>query len=223
MPDNDFQMIERRQAVRDHGRELLLRSLGIKLEQVRGELKADRLVDYCYSYEEQLTNEARLEQDYCLDYFRKRIPVIMIRYTLVRIVLRHLYGDNPCDVKDGRIVAKTGKGGDELSTLTVTDDDLQFARLIGDWCLMAQMRMFGNMVLEAKERERSNFTPRKRSTKMREAYAALPRQLTTETLVQHGVAQALPQAGVTLRRWLADGLVEKQDKVYVKKYDVIPV
>ena len=93
MPQNDFAMIERRHAVRDHEREAYLRSIGLKLEQVQGELKCDRLVDFCYEYEKKLAEEARLEQDLCLDYFRKRIPVIMMRYTLVRIILRGLTPD----------------------------------------------------------------------------------------------------------------------------------
>jgi hypothetical protein len=89
---------------------------------------------------------------------------------------------------------------------------------------MAQMHMFGEMVMEAQERERSNFVPRKRSTKIREAYASLPEELTTETLVSCGVANDLNVAGITLRRWLEDGLVEKIDnKKYRKLYKEIPV
>ena len=205
MPHNDFQMIDRRQAVRNHERDCLLRSVGITLEQVRGELKADRLVDYCYDYEKRLTDEARLEQDLCLDYFRKRIPVIMMRYTLVRIVLRQ------------RDAARKGK------PLEVRDDDLEFARLIGDWCLMTQMHYYGQMVIDAQERERTAFTPRKRSNKVRQAYAKLPRQIDHETLVAHGVASSMAVASVTLKRWLDDGLVAKDGKKYVKTYDEIPI
>ncbi|MBO7140067.1 MAG: hypothetical protein J6W19_05785, partial [Prevotella sp.] len=205
MPNNDFTMIDRRQAVRDHDRECFLRSVGITLEQVKGELKAERLVDFCYDYEKQLTDEARLEEDYCLDYFRKRIPVIMMRYALVRMVLRQLDA------------ARMGE------PLEVRDDDLEFARLIGDWCLMTQMRMFGNMVMEAQERERSQFVPRKRFSKVREAYARLPKEIKTETLVQEGIVQNLNSASKTLLRWLDDGLVLKQGKVYIKLFNEIPV
>jgi hypothetical protein len=49
MPQNDFAMIERRRVNRDHERESYLRSIGLKLEQVKGELKAERLVDFCSS------------------------------------------------------------------------------------------------------------------------------------------------------------------------------
>ena len=207
MPANDFQMIARTHAYRDHEREAFLRSIGLRLEQVKGELKVERLVDFCYQYEQQLTEEARLEQDYCLDYFRKRIPVIMMRYTIVRIVCREI---------DKAV---------KQQPLEVLDSDLEFARLIGDWCIMAQMHMFGQMVMEAQERENSAFIPRKRSTKVREAYASLPMEgLTAETLVDRGVSANVNTAYVTLRRWLEDGLVSSTEKgVYKKKYNEIPI
>ena len=222
MPGNDFAMIERKKAIRDHERECYLRSVGLKLEQVAGELKCDRLVDFCYQYEKKLTDDARLEQDLCLDYFRKRIPVIMMRYTLVRIVLRSL-PPSPIPEQSSPTRSLSEGGGDQKLDLSVTDSDLEFARLIGDWCLMAQMHMFGEMVIEAQERERSNFVPRKRSTKIREAYARLPMEgITTEMLVSVGVASDLTRAAETLRRWLADGLVVKEKKTYRKNYNEIP-
>ncbi len=228
MPQNDFAMIERRRAIRDHERESYLRSVGLKLEQVRGELKCERLVDFCYQYERQLTDEARLEQDFCLDYFRKRIPVIMMRYTLVRIVLREI----EWRVKSGERRVERGEKREESGEkreesgeriMEVIDSDLEFARLIGDWCLMAQMHMFGEMVMEAQEREWSDFVPRKRSTKVREAYARLPETITTETLVSEGVCRDINIASTTLRRWEADGLVKKVDnRSYRKTFAKIP-
>jgi hypothetical protein len=110
--------------------------------------------------------------------------------------------------------------------LEVSDSDLEFARLIGDWCLMAQMHMFGQMVIEAQEREQSGFVPRKRSFKIREAYARLPMEgITTETLVTEGVARDVHLAGTTIRRWLDDGLIEKMSdkKTYRKLFKEIPI
>lgn len=207
MPSNDFKMIERKVAVRDHERECMLRSIGLKLEQVHGELKVDRLVDFCYEYERKLTKEAELEQDFCLDYFRKRIPVIMMRYALVRIVLRQ--------------IDEARKG----EMLTVDDSDLEFARLIGDWCIMAQMHMFGDMVMQAQERESSQFVPRRRSVKVREGYKLLPEIFTCEELISNGVSCNINAARVSVSRWLADGLIEKMgDKgQYKKKYSEIPI
>ena len=209
MPQNDFAMIERRRALRDHERESLLRSIGIRLEEVKGELKCERLVDFCYQYELELAREAKLEDDHCLDYFRKRIPLIMMRYTLVRMVLRTILSPLTS----------------HLSPLEVSDSDLEFARLIGDFCLMAQMHFFGQQVMDAQEREQMSFTPRKRSRKVREAYAALPEELTTETLVVNGVAKDLKVAGIVLSRWLEDGLLERlpDSKKYKKVFKEIPM
>lgn len=206
MPNNDFSMIEKRKAIRDNDRESYLRSIGLKLDQLSGQIAVDRLVDYCYKYEEDLAKEARIEQDYCLDYFRKRIPVIMMRYTIVKIVLREidnlLKGEKP----------------------TVTDNDLEFAKLIGDWCLNAQIHMFGEMVMQAQARERDAFIPRRRHSKVREMYAQLPEELTTSTLVEKGFAKDVNVASVTLRRWFDDGLLLKTDShTYKKKYKEIPV
>ena len=206
MPSNTYAMIERRQSVRDNDRECLLRQLGLWLEEVKGELHCERLVDFCYDYEKSLCEQARVEQDECLDYFRKRIPVIMIRYALVRMVLRQ------------KEAALRGQ------TLVVDNSDLEFARLIGDWCLMAQMHLFGQQVMEALQREREQFTPRKRSTKIRDLYASLP-----DTFTQEDIKLQMPNtnrayASNTVLRWLADGLVEKTNKrTYKKKYKEIPV
>lgn len=204
MPGNDFQMIDRRTAMRDPDRETLLRSVGITLDQIKGRLDCKQLVDYCYNYERQLTDDARLEQDLTLDYFRKRIPVIMMRYALVRAVLRQT---------------------DELlkgQPLKLRDDDLEFARLIGDWCLMAQMHFFGTMVEEAQQRERTQFVPKRRSRKVRDAFAALPNEFKDEALVANGTCKSANAARVMLSRWAADGLVEKSGKCWKKLLDQIP-
>ena len=206
MPSNQYAMIDRRNAFRDNERECLLRSLGLKLEDVRGELKAERLVQFCYDYETKLTDEARIEQDECLDYFRKRIPLIMMRYGLTWLVLRH---------------PDKALNGEELP---VDDDDLEFARLIGDWALMAQMHLFGQMVMEARQREQEQFTPRKRSTKVRALYESLPETFTSEDVKQRAPNASINYASTTVHRWLHDGLLERVDnRTYKKKYKEIPI
>ena len=136
MPEARHQMIERRRYHRDPDRECYLRSLGYKLEEVRGELVVPRLVDFCYDYERELTVRGDALDDSVLDHFRKRIPLIMMRHALVRIVLRQL--------------DKARRG----EPLEVEDSDLEYARLIGDWCLEMQLFMFGQMFVEADEKAR---------------------------------------------------------------------
>ena len=192
MPANDYAMIERRRVLRDHERECYLRSLGLKLEQVAGELRGpgvDKLVDFCYNYEAELTEQARLEQDRCLDYFRKRIPLIMMRYTLVRMVMRQL---------DAAI-----KGED----LKAEQSDFEFAQLIGDFCLMTQMHFFGQMVVDALDDTKRNFVAKKRSTKVREGYNALPMEFSTEDVMQVLGLKHIHSASNTVQRWVKEGIV----------------
>ncbi len=194
MPANDYQMLERRHALRDHERECRLRSVGYDLERVSGELHVPRLVDFCYAYEEELTRRAALEEDRCLDYFRKRVPVIMMRYALVRLVLRQL---------------SAAKKGEDLE---VSDDDLEFARLIGDWCLEAQVYMFGQMVLDALDAEAQAFKPRGMQAATRAKFERLPRRFTLADMVKAGFTHSTNGASSTVARWEKAGIIRKLER-----------
>lgn len=199
MPSNDYAMIERRQRIIEHERDCRLRSVGMDLEKIAGELHADRLVDFCYDYEVSLTEQARLNEDRCLDYFRKRIPLIMMRYALVRAVLRQLK-----ELQDGQ-------------DLQIIDSDLEFARLIGDFVLEMQIYMFGTDVMEALEQQAAAFTPRRRSNKVKERYEKLGREFTLEE-VKALMAGCSPKSSYTIiDRWKEYGIVKETEKgKYVK-------
>ena len=199
MPQNDYAMIERRRVVVDHERECLLRSLGLRLEQVKGELKCERLVDYSYDYERELTEQAAMNEDRCLDYFRKRIPLIMVRYALVRAVLRQL----PQVLK-----------GEELH---IEDSDLEFARLVGDFVLMEQMYMFGNDVMDALEAQDAAFVPRRRANKTKERFDRLPQTFSREMMVELMPEVSNSAISKILLRWQEDGLIRKENDKYIKK------
>ena len=194
MPSNDYVMLERRHALRDHERECRLRQVGYDLEKVKGEIHVPRLVDFCYAYEEELTRRALIEEDRCLDYFRKRIPVIMMRYAIVRLVLRQL--------------DKATKGED----LEVDESDLEFARLIGDWCLQAQIHMFGQMVMDAQEAEAQAFKPRGMQDTTRQKFEQLPSVFTPGDMVACGVVQNAANASTVALRWQKAGIIKKLER-----------
>ena len=196
MPMNDYSMIERQVRVIDNERNCRLRAAGLTLEKLSGCLKCDKLVDFAYEYEKELCEQAAMNDDKCLDYFRKRIPLIMIRYTLVRAVLRQL---------------RELEHGEELQ---ITDDDLEFARLIGDFVLEMQIHMFGNDVIEALQQEELAFKPRKRWDKTKDRFVKLPSKFTREDLMALGLAYNA--ARMTIKRWEKDGLIEEVDEGYVK-------
>lgn len=196
MPASDYTMLQRSRNVVRHERDCMLRATGLQLEKVSGELECQRLVDFAYDYEQDLCEQARMNDDLCLDYFRKRIPLIMIRYALVRAVLRQL---------------KELQRGEPF---TIDDSDLEFARLIGDFTLEMQIHMFGNEVMEALQAEAAAFTPRRRADKTRQRFDRLPKQFTREQLMAEGLSYQ--GAATAIRRWLKDGLVEAEGDHYVK-------
>ena len=199
MPTNDYAMIGRRRPLVDNDRECLLRSLGLRLEKLKGELACERLVDYCYDYERELTEQAAMNEDRCLDYFRKRIPVIMMRYALVRAVLRQLP-----QLLEG-------------AALQIDNSDLEFAKLIGDFVLMEQMYMFGNDVMDALEHQDAAFVPRRRTQRMKERFERLPSTFTRETMVQMVPEVTNSAISKMLARWMEDGLISEQGNKYVKR------
>ena len=142
---------------------------------------------------------ALLEQDACLDYFRKRIPVIMMRYAIVRLVLRQL----PAALK-----------GEDL---VVDDSDLEFARLIGDWCLAAQIHMFGQMVMDAQEAEAQAFKPRGMQKANREKFDLLPETFTPADMLKLELAKTSGNASSVALRWEKAGLIQKLERgKYIK-------
>ena len=189
-------MIERAKVVVDQERVEYLKSIGSRLECVHGCLHLEKLVDYCYEYERKLTEDAALEQDRCLDYFRKRIPLIMIRYTLVRVVLRQL---------DAAIEGKP---------LVIDDSDLEFARLIGDFVLEMQMRMFGQDVVDAQDAQIRAFVPRRRARKTVELYNSLPKEFTREEVLARGINKL--NCYKLISRWAEDHIVKCKNNKIVK-------
>ena len=199
MPSNLYQMIERGKRFIDHERDCKLRSVGIDLDKISGKLDCDRLVDFAYEYEADLTRQAEMNEDRCLDYFRKRIPIIMIRYALVRAVLRQV---------------KQLEKGEEL---VIEDSDLEFARLIGDFCLDMQIHLYGNDVMEALEAQDAAFKPRRRRNTTKELFDRLPKKFTIEEFKAATPDMSRSGRSNKLARWTEDGLLEKKGDKYIKK------
>ena len=94
----------------------------------------------------------------------------MIRYTLPRIVRRHL---DKCGA-DGRL-----KDGE---TRDITDNDLAFAELIGDYLMFISIYQWGNALIEALDNELVDNKPRKKQSKLIDLYARFPKTFTKDDL-----------------------------------------
>ena len=179
MPNRDDVMIDKAdtsaldQKPEDLAIDESLRSVVINLDHIRGVLPCQRLTDFCWEWCYNQTELANLEGDKCVHYFRKRIPLYMIRYALPRIVMRQLdkFG------ADGRL--KEGE------TLEITDNDLAFAELIGDYLMFISIYQWGNKLMEALEEEVSNSTPRRRQSKLVDMFERLPKTFTKQDLMAY--------------------------------------
>ena len=174
MPKDSYKMIENRYdivekelaTVDESGKNYRqrLEEWGPRLDKINGFLPCRRLVMHCYEWCARQTELAELEDDYLTDYFRKRIPLYMIRYTLPKIVMREIdrFGDN------GRFPE-----GEELN---VTDEDLRFAELIGDYLLFISIYIWGAKLEEAFNNVNNDLTPREQHSRFHGFFDSLPKE-----------------------------------------------
>jgi hypothetical protein len=128
----------------------------------------------------------------------------MMRYAIVRMVLRQL------------------KEAAEGKPLKIDKSDFAFAKLIGDFCLEAQIYMFGSMVAEARQKERTAFLPRKILGSTRNGFNKLPKEFTPKDVVTVGLAKTEASARVFINRIRKDGLVDVKSRgVFTKNIKAI--
>lgn len=197
MPSNDFTMVERKHVSKDLSRDEALKAWGFRLDEIEGCLPCERLVDAAYKWCADKAEVAKFEDDKIMDYFRKRVPLYMIRYGVVRALLRQYDS-----------FKKTGK-------LDIDDNDVAFAELIGDYILYMQQYMFGQQVEDAMDIQCRDFRPRKRKSKFIDIYAKLPVEFTTDNLIEAGYKDT--SAKVLMSRMAAAGVIKKTGPKKCKK------
>ena len=165
MPDSNFTMIQKKRALRNHEAEVRLRTWGHKLDKLWGEVKCEKLVDAAYEWCAERARQAELENDTVADYFRKRVPMYMVRYGIVYNIMRDFDYVSKQDATKG-------------IKLRITKQDLQFAELIGDFIYYMQIRQYGEMVRVALENQTRDFVPRQRQTRNADAFNKLPSEFT---------------------------------------------
>ena len=73
---------------------------------------------------------------------------------------------------------KTGK-------LVVTEEDMLFARLIGDWLMYISIRVWGNRLTDMWENVAEVNKPRTKQSGFAEKYASLPHTFTIDDMEKH--------------------------------------
>ena len=169
MPDSPGKMIdyEGDQPIKGVQKELTeeeqqIVELTKKFDSLAGIIPCEPLVRHVYNWCAEQAMKASIEEDKLCEYFRKRIPLYMIRYTLPRILAREY-----------DTYTTTG-------VLNITEEDKAFATLIGDWLMYISIRTWGNRLLELWSTKPIEGMPRQRKSKLMERYERLPEVFTME-------------------------------------------
>lgn len=205
MPRTDYRMIEKASLAKsetqrdDQGndRHERLRLWGYKLDELSGNIPCEKLTDYAYEWCARQCDLAALEDDQLVDYFRKRIPIYMVRYALPRAIMRQYES-----------FKKTGK-------LRITENDLAFARLIGDYLMFISIYQWGNALLDSFANTASKAKPRERSSLFQKKYEELPEVFTYEQIARGYNSENAVRSVIS--RLKAAGLIEKVEKNKWKK------
>ena len=178
MPERNFEVIDfKDHSTIDHDAQARLRSWGYMLEKLHGELVCPKLVRFAYDWMCERAEENRQNNDKVADYFRKRVPIYMVNYGLVHCVLR-----------DYHYLAKLMEEGKPLK-LRLTQQDLDFAELIGDFLYYMQIRQYGMQIKNALENQTKDFIPMERKSRYDEQYARLPENFTLKDVMSvYGVS-----------------------------------
>ena len=206
MQSSDYRMIEKGNYKRNHDTELKMKEWGYFFDQLKGELKIDKLVDYVYTLCADAAVEAEMKQDKVLDYLRKRAVFYAIWFTIPRILAR---------LRD----PKENKRDTDLSHIEVREDDLQFSKLIFDTIIYWQDRFFGQMLQDAWQNGENNFVARNATvymTRNRSKFDALPRTFGIKE-VQETLGISNDAARSACRRWVNEGWIERKGKNFTKR------
>ena len=108
----------------------------------------------------------------------------------------------------------------EGETLEITDNDLAFAELIGDYLMFISIYQWGNKLMEALEEEISNCKPRKNSSKLVDMFERLPKTFTKQDLMAYYSNDK--SISCCISRLARSNVIKKmKDGTYVKLVDSI--
>lgn len=204
MPNSEYTMIEKKynsvevDSPEEQARKQRIKGRVVQLEQLRCIFTGIRqLTDFCYDWCATQCRQAELEEDACIEYFRKRIPIYMMRYTMPRIICRQLEKFENGYLREGE-------------KLEILPSDLQFAELIGDYLMFISIYQWGQQYLEFIQDEANTTMPRMRKSKFMENYASLPLDFTYDEIRKFYTTDA--SARRTISTLISCGCIEKIEK-----------
>lgn len=208
MPDSSFQMLSRTQRRRTLDEQSWLRMVGSDLMKCTSSVdlmqkiavpkkeqaewgKHTTLSDALYRWGESEALRCDENKDRCADYFRRRAPIIAVRYAVVDAIMR-----------DYKNFAATGK-------LKLTWKQVELALALASYFQEAQMYFFGHKVMTALEDAEKGFVPLKKTQeRTKDIYAKLGDTFTKEDVMK--IYTTLKSADSRLDRWIQNGIIKRK-------------
>ena len=184
-----YRMMARGSVTVNHETEARLKEWGYRFDTMKGELKVQRLVDYCYDLCAEYAEEAGEASDDVLDLLRKRAVYYAIWFTLPRI-----YGRQWAAYR-------------ETGTVDIDDDDLRFAAIIYEAVIYWQDYYFGRMLTDTWQNAENEIQPRRRTSKAAADFETLPKVFDTEKM-QSVLGIDIEAARKRIYRWLSAGYLK---------------
>lgn len=151
-----------------------------------------------------MADEARENRDLVADYFRKRVPMYIVRYGIVYNVLR-----------DYDYLLKQQEAGNPLK-LRLKQQDVDFALLMGDIIFNMQLRQYGEMVRQALINQTKDFVPILRNTRNYEVFNQQPNTFILKQ-AQELTGKNYQTASSWLARYVERGLLKRvKQRIYEK-------
>ena len=205
MPSCHFEMMPM-EKLEDAGKEPeeyeTLRMWAERLDKTHGELPISRLVDECYGWTDVTMQDAEEDQSRADEVMCKRVGYYGINVSAPFIMMRHW------------------DEWQQKGTLSIDETDLMFCQLIMDIQMDCQRYFFGRyweVYFEHKDDILKNIDHTKRhSVKMKQRYARLPEEFTTEQAVNLlGLRQSTAEK--MIGRWLREGYITMPTYAHYRK------
>ena len=220
VPENSFRMNERFLVLHAHERSII-KQTAFKLDGINGMIDATPCVKAMFARCEEWAKWAEKENNRVADIIRRRsYATIGLRAGVISAVLRNL---DKWDKLPTVNLSDEGTPEDEqvlALQLPFTEDDIAFAKLIGDWAFEFQYKLFSIKMQRALDQSmeiNAGVEQTAHRQKTIDTFSCLPEIFKLNDVMKIFNFSSNGAAGMAVKRWINDGFVEKLKHGQYKK------
>lgn len=220
VPNNNFKMNERFLVLHAHERGII-KQTAFKLDGINGVVDASPCVKAMFDRCEEWAKWAEKENNQVADIIRRRAyATIGLRAGVVSAVLRNLDNWDKLPIVN---LSDEGTPEDEqilALQLPFTDDDIAFAKLIGDWAFELQYKLFSikmQRALDQTSEINTGVEEKMHRDKTMQLFSLLPEEFTRKDVVDVFNLGSKTGCSPMIQRFLNSGLIKQSKRGMYKK------